>query len=205
MRALLIDGYNLLLRSPEYASIAEEDLDAARAALVSDVAAYAVGSYDATIVFDGGGNRLSDGTPHHVCGVTVVFSAFGRDADSVVESLARAARERGEEVTVVTSDRQMRWAVSAGPVSHLSADTFACELSEGAAEWREHAPSGSTSGRLEDRIDRQEDVLEDKEERLKEKYARLEATLAELDSFRAAFDALFTALESMSNAAESNA
>jgi predicted RNA-binding protein with PIN domain len=155
MSTLLIDGYNLLLRSPEYALLAEEDLDAARAALVSDVSAYAHGTHDVTIVFDGGGNPGSDGQPHIVCGVTVVFSAFGREADTVVESLARAARERGDEVVVVTSDQQMRWAVSGGAVSHMSADAFARDLSEGAAEWREHAPAGSTSGRLEDRIDPQ--------------------------------------------------
>jgi uncharacterized protein len=151
-RELIVDGYNVIRSTPPYSHLAEDDLDAARAALVSDVSAYAHGEWKATVVFDGHNNRASDGLSHHVAGVTVIFSRFGVDADAVIESLARAARERGDETTVVTSDAATQWAVLGGSVARMSSAEFSGELREGSREWAEHAPAGSTSGRLEDRI-----------------------------------------------------
>jgi predicted RNA-binding protein with PIN domain len=81
VRTLIVDGYNVIRRTPPYRQIAENDFDAARSALVSDVAAFAHGEWNATVVFDGHGNPHSDGLPHEVSGVTVVFSPFGVDAD----------------------------------------------------------------------------------------------------------------------------
>jgi hypothetical protein len=153
MRTLIVDGYNVIRQTPPYSQLAETDLDAARAALVSDVAAYAHGEWRVTVVFDGHNNPLSDGQRHEVAGVTVVFSRFGVDADTVIEALARSARERGETTTVVTSDAQTQWAVLGGSVARMSSAEFSGELRDGGREWTEHAPAGSTSGRLEDRID----------------------------------------------------
>ena len=153
MPLLLVDGYNVIRQTPPYRELAEDDLETARAALVSDVAAFADRSYDATVVFDGHLNPTSTGLPHQVAGITVVFSKYGTDADAVIESLARAARERGEPTVVVTSDAQTQWAVLGGSVSRMSSPEFAGELRVQDSEWREHAPAGSTSGRLEDRVD----------------------------------------------------
>ncbi len=152
MRALVVDGYNVIKQTASYSVLAEEDLDAARAALVSDVSAFAHGEWAATIVFDGHNNVLSTGSPHDVDGVTVVFSRFGVDADTVIEKLAHGARERGEQVTVVTSDAQTQWTVLGGTVSRMSSAEFHGELEAGSREWEEHAPVGETKGRLEDRI-----------------------------------------------------
>lgn len=152
MRLLIVDGYNVLHRGPAYKGLLD-DLDAARAALVSDVAAFAHGEWRALVVFDGGGNPNSTGTDHEVAGVHVVFSAYGVDADAVIEAEARRARELGDELTVVTSDADLQWTVMGPGVVRMSADEFAAELGEGSVEWAEHAPSGSRSGRLEDRID----------------------------------------------------
>jgi uncharacterized protein len=152
MRSLIVDGYNVIKQTPPYSHLAEDDLDAARAALVSDVAAFAAGEWRATVVFDGHNNRASDGSSHHVAGVTVIFSRFGVDADAVIESLARAARERGDETTVVTSDAATQWAVLGGSVGRMSSAEFSDELRDGSREWTEHAPAGSAAGRLEDRI-----------------------------------------------------
>ncbi|MBI5231912.1 MAG: NYN domain-containing protein, partial [Coriobacteriales bacterium] len=85
MKRLIVDGYNVLMRARAYAELARTDLDAARAALVSDVAAFAHGEFRATVVFDGGGNPASLGVPHDVAGVTVLFSPYGVDADAVIE------------------------------------------------------------------------------------------------------------------------
>jgi len=153
VRALIVDGYNVIRQTPPYSLLAEDDLDAARAALVSDVSAFAHGEWRATVVFDGHNNRASDGSSHQVAGVTVIFSRFGVDADTVIESLARAARERGDQTTVVTSDAATQWAVLGGSVARMSSAEFSGELRDGSREWTDHAPAGTSVGRLEDRID----------------------------------------------------
>ncbi len=156
MRTLIVDGYNVIHRTPPYRQLAEDDLDAARTALVSDVAAFAHGEWKATVVFDGHANPHSEGLPHEVSGVTVVFSPYGVDADVVIEARARAARERGDETVVVTSDAQLQWTVMGGATTRMSADEFGGELRDADEAWREHAPAGQRSTRLEDLID--EDV-----------------------------------------------
>ncbi|NTW28410.1 MAG: RNA-binding protein [Coriobacteriia bacterium] len=153
-RVLIVDGYNVIRQTPPYSVLAEQDLDTARAALVSDVSAYAAqGAWRATVVFDAHANPRSDGVSHRLAGLTVTFSRYGIDADSVIESLARAARERGDETVVVTSDAQMQWTVLGGSVGRMSSAEFADSLRDSSGWWREHSPAGSVRGRLEDRID----------------------------------------------------
>jgi predicted RNA-binding protein with PIN domain len=154
VRTLIIDGYNVILQTLPYKRIAEGDLDAARLALISDVAAFSHGDFRATIVFDGCNNPGSNGVPHEIGGVTVVFSRYGRDADSVIEAMSRTARAAGDVVVVVTSDAQTQWTVLGGSVTRMSSAEFASEVRAEDAEWRGHAPAGSSKGRLEDRIDR---------------------------------------------------
>ncbi len=153
MKVLLVDGYNVIRATPPYRDLAVDDLDAARTALISDVAAYAMSEWRATVVFDGGGNIHSDGRGHDVAGITVIFSPYGVEADTVVESMARAARDRGDRVEVVTSDAQTQWAVLGGSVARRSSAEFSAELRGGESEWREHSPSGERRSRVEDRID----------------------------------------------------
>jgi predicted RNA-binding protein with PIN domain len=152
VRTLIVDGYNVIRQTPPYCDLAENDLDSARAALVSDVAAFAHGEWRATVVFDGHLNQQSTGVSHEVGGVTVIFSRCGIDADSVIESLARVSRERNDEATVVTSDAQTQWTVLGGTVARMSSAEFSGELRQGSREWVEHAPAGDMKGRLEDRI-----------------------------------------------------
>ncbi len=153
-KVLLVDGYNVIRLTPPYRDLADDDeMDAARAALVADVAAYAADEFDATVVFDGGNNPLSTGEPHEMLGVTVIFSAWGVEADAVIENRASAAKARGDDVVVVTSDAQTQWAVMGGSVTRRSSGEFAAELRANEAEWREHAPSGSARLRIEDAID----------------------------------------------------
>lgn len=153
MRTLIVDGYNVIRQTLPYKAIAEDDLDAGRLALISDVAEFSHGEFRATVVFDGHLNEGSDGRPHTIAGVTVIFSRYGQDADSVIESLSRAARVAGDDAVVVTSDAQTQWTVLGGSVARMSSAEFASEIRSEDAEWREHAPSGSSKGRLEDRID----------------------------------------------------
>ena len=152
VRTLIVDGYNVIHCTPPYNNLAAHDLDSARVALVSDVAAFSHGDWNATVVFDGHSNPTSLGLAHQVAGVTVVFSRYGVDADSVIEMMAREAKGRGDETVVVTSDAQTQWAVLGGSVSRMSSAEFSSELRDGGREWTEHAPAGIRSVRLEDRI-----------------------------------------------------
>lgn len=153
MRALVVDGYNVLMSAPRYRGLADSDLEAARAALVGDVAAAAVGEYRAVVVFDGADNPASDGAWHHVPGAAVIFSPWGTDADTVIEAIVHKHRERGDHVVVVTSDAATQWTVMGPGVSRISAAEFVASLEVRSVEWREHAPMGSLKGTLDTRID----------------------------------------------------
>jgi predicted RNA-binding protein with PIN domain len=136
VRRLVIDGYNLLHGTPRYASLTERDIDAARERLIADLGARVAEGEDVTVVFDGGGNPTSEGLPHEIGGVTVIFSPWGAEADAVIESLAAAAREAGERVEVVTSDGATRWAAAGGSVIVTRATSFARELEIDESSWR---------------------------------------------------------------------
>lgn len=153
-RRVIIDGYNVIHTDDSYAALADRDLDAARARLVSEVSAWAVtDGVSATVVFDGGGNPASDGVPHELAGIEVRFSQAGIDADSVIERLARTAREAGQEAVVVTSDAATQWVVMGDRVTRMSSAQFVREMRPGSREWLEHAPAGSPRSRIDDRID----------------------------------------------------
>lgn len=153
MKRLIVDGYNVIHSTATYAAVAERGLDSARAALLADVAGYAASGWHATIVFDGGSNPESRGEVHEVAGVDVIFSPFRTEADAVIEKLAREARERGDEVHVVTSDAQTQWAVFGSSVMRRSSAEFAGEIGDERAAWDEHSLSGSRGSRVEERID----------------------------------------------------
>jgi len=153
-RHLIIDGYNLLRGSRRYAADTERDLDAACERLVADLGARAAEGQKITVVFDGGGNPFSEGLPRSVGGLTVIYSAVGTDADSVIEALASAAREAGEETEIVTSDGATRWSSLGGPVIVTRASSFALELADDDTEWRaESRRQPRSRGTVSDRVD----------------------------------------------------
>jgi len=152
MRELIIDGYNVLHTVPRYARLLERDHVSARARLIDDAASFAAGRFRATVVFDGGG-RSGTEAEADVAGVRVLFSSEGQDADSVIEALARAVRDRGGRAVVVTSDATTQWTVMGAGVVRMSAREFADEMTEDATERDEHARSGSSSGTIDTRID----------------------------------------------------
>lgn len=143
---LIVDGYNVLHAHPVYGLTLRDDIDAARARLVSDLAGFAQGGPRTIVVFDGGGNPRSDGSPHHLGALTVIFSPAGATADTVIEALALRFRERGERATVVTSDTATRETVLVGGISVLSSAQFVKDL-VGEAEARV-ADSAGTGQRV---------------------------------------------------------
>lgn len=125
---LIVDGYNVLHAHPVYAQQARDDWDGARARLVADLAGYAQGGPRTIVVFDGGGNPASNGAPHHLGSLTVIFSSAGTSADTVIEALALRYRRRLEPVVVITSDLATRDTVRSGSVSVLSSSEFVEDL-----------------------------------------------------------------------------
>ena len=148
---LVVDGYNVIHGTPRYQQLIDEHAGAgaladvahlsrdpyghdpherSRAALVADVAAYAQGSYEAVIVFDGAGN-LSDERPSvSQAGVRLVFSRTGETADTVIERLAVRARHAGRDVLLVTSDNAVRATVGGVPVTAVSSRFLHAEFEE---------------------------------------------------------------------------
>ncbi|RVU96857.1 hypothetical protein EII22_10050 [Coriobacteriales bacterium OH1046] len=129
---LVVDGYNVIRATERYAHLIDEgDSDPylrAREALLADVAAFAQGSFDPVVVFDGAGN-LSPDRPNLSSGsVRVVFSSTGQSADEVIEQLAVEARHQGRDTTVATSDATVRATIGGVPIKSLSSALIAHEF-----------------------------------------------------------------------------
>lgn len=134
-RLMIVDGFNVLRSGSRYKNISlsmpdyEHDwLNRAREMLINDVIHYSGREWDATIVFDGGGNAESTGDPEYIGGVQVVFSPAGSSADKVIEKLSHEGRERGFEVMVVTSDASIQDTVFGLGVDRMSAEGFSIEI-----------------------------------------------------------------------------
>lgn len=147
-RVLVVDGYNVIRESRAYRKLIDEDLTdpllhdvyvRAREALLADVAAFAQGSYVATVVFDGFGNPDPERPPMRTAGVNVVFSPSGVEADAVIERMVAEERAAGSAVTVITSDAGVQSTVFGENVTRLSSRMFDNEtvaMNEHIAEMR---------------------------------------------------------------------
>lgn len=146
---LVVDGYNVIHGTAHYQNLIDEVEGAgaladvaslsrdpyggdpfglAREALLSDVAAYAQGSYDPVIVYDAAGN-LSDERPDFSrAGVRVVFSRTGESGDTVIERLVTKARRANRDVLLVTSDNTIRFTVGGVPVTTVSSQLLATNI-----------------------------------------------------------------------------
>jgi hypothetical protein len=126
----LVDGYNVIRRSPDLASHEGESLDAGREALCRLLAAVARASGDRfTVVFDG---AQGGGTGSGEAGVQIVFSSARETADRV---LARMARSHGG--AVVSNDREVLQAASRAGAIAVRADQFLARLAARRASERE--------------------------------------------------------------------
>ncbi|MDR0888357.1 MAG: NYN domain-containing protein [Coriobacteriales bacterium] len=132
-KLLLIDGYNVLRSGSLYSHIVTPDYthdvpNAAREALLDDVALFSGHDYEAWIIYDAAYNPSSDGTPRERAGIKVVFSQTGTSADSAIEGMARAAASVRRDVLVVTSDATTQWTVLGNHVTRMSAEGFCGEV-----------------------------------------------------------------------------
>lgn len=132
-RLLIVDGYNVLRSGSRYKRITlpdytDDTFNVARERLINDVINYAGRDMQAIVVFDGMGNRYSQGQAETIGGVKVIFSPAGQIADRVIEKLAHDARERNVETLVVTSDSTIQDTVFGDGVDRMSAEGFCHEM-----------------------------------------------------------------------------
>lgn len=136
---LVVDGYNVIHCDPRYERLvydrsddpySRDVHDAARTALIADVAAFAQGRYEAVIVFDGAGN-VSDNRPNLPrAGVDIRFSPTGVSADTVVQQLCTEARAEGRACSVVTSDGTIQAVVMGKGVTRISSRMLVDEVKQ---------------------------------------------------------------------------
>ncbi len=156
MKQLIVDGYNVMFAIDPYRElVTTEQWDTARAALVNHVASYAKPGFEATVVFDGTRNADPERDPVTLAGVTVLFSPYGQSADALIERLVRAARGRGQQVEIVTSDMNLQWTALGEGVIRRSAAEFADTLQHGYSEWERERDAPASRVCLEDRVSRE--------------------------------------------------
>lgn len=148
-----MDGNNVLHAHPAYRRLLDDDFESARARFVSDLSGHAHAGLRIVVVFDGGGAPGSDGTPHHLGSLTVIFSPSGSDADTVIEALAARSRSRGESAIVITSDSATRNAVASGPVTVRSSQAFVEDMIAEAVDRDGHRSSGAVRVPLGARVE----------------------------------------------------
>ena len=160
MRALIVDGYNVIHAWADLKSALQRaGLQEARRLLIAALAEYgAVRGVQVTVVFDGPRQAVTTG-PEIVDGVTVRFGGASGSADHVIERLAYEASRQGlaGDVVVATSDRLQRDMVRAMGVSTMDARSLEAEVRGALGELARDAERLRTQAgfarRLEDRLD----------------------------------------------------
>ena len=136
---LVVDGYNIIHATPKYERLvfdrgdhpySDDRYDSARIALIADVAAFAQGSYEAVIVFDGAGNLNPDRPNLPQAGIRIEYSPTGVSADTVIQRLCTEAREQGRACSVVTSDGTIQATVMGKGVARISARMLVEEIDQ---------------------------------------------------------------------------
>lgn len=136
---LVVDGYNVIHADTRYERLifdrsddpySRDVYDAARTALIADIAAFAQGRYEPVVVFDGAGNVNPDRPNLPQAGVRVEFSPTGVSADTIIQRLCTDAREQGRACSVVTSDGTVQATVMGKGVTRISARMFVGEVKQ---------------------------------------------------------------------------
>lgn len=149
---MLVDGYNVIRAGHRYEHLSQRTPDhsqdafnAAREALLSDVANFAGREYAATVVFDGAGNPGSEGMRQSFGAIEYLFSPHGVTADTVIEELATKAAKEGKEVLVVSSDANLQWTVFGRRSVRMSAAGFSEEIEALHKSLEELSAAGASS------------------------------------------------------------
>lgn len=129
MHTIVIDGYNLILRSPAFRPDDRRDLATAREKLVN-LLSWTIGAGEVrfVVIFDGSETGFGPRRTTRHGAVTVRFSKPPAKADDLIRELVEELHENETETTVVTSDLEVaRHAQTFGAKIVLS-DLFAASL-----------------------------------------------------------------------------
>ena len=104
-RLIVVDGYNLIHRTPELKPASGRSLEEARAKLLN-LLSWAIGTGEAQflVVFDGAEGGSRDGGSARV---KVRFSRPPQKADDLIRTIVEDQIERVERLTVVTADLEV--------------------------------------------------------------------------------------------------
>lgn len=128
---IIVDGYNLIRRSPSLSRLDRRDLALGREALISGLAAYRkIKPHRITVVFDGVDAPADCPARDVQRGVHVLFSRRGETADAVIVRLAGQEREKA---LVVTSDAAVARAAQACGAAAIDSPEFEFRLMQATA------------------------------------------------------------------------
>jgi len=155
MRALLVDGYNLIYSHPQLAAVVERDHDAAREGLLRELSPLASPDYYelVMVVFDAAASSQVRPVAQEREGMTVVFTSRKQSADAFIERVVRRLAP-GNEVFVATSDRTLLDVVRGFGAGTIDGRSLLGMTGEALRETREKIKKISQGGRapLEDRV-----------------------------------------------------
>jgi uncharacterized protein len=161
MRALIVDGYNIIHAWPALnLTMRTRGLEDARRQLVIALAEYSAQTGVAvTVVFDGQSRPGGLPVTEQLDGVSVIFGTKRASADHVIERAAYRASQRGEgaDVVVATDDRLERDVVGGMGVATMGARALEAEVARVAGgvdvETRRMRDDSKRSSRVEDGLD----------------------------------------------------
>lgn len=155
MRALLVDGYNLIYHHPALQGLLRKNLVDAREGLLRELAPLlSPDAYDLVmVVFDAARSGGADPAWEERGGMAVVFTRRRQTADSFIEAAARRMSAQGEEVVVATHDRLLRGVVEGFGAKGMDGETLFSSAREARERTREEMEKiAGPRRRLEDRL-----------------------------------------------------
>ncbi len=161
MRALIVDGYNVIHAWPALnETLRSRGLEDARQHLISVLSEYASQTgVDVTVVFDARARPGSIPSTQRQDGVTVLYGSKQATADHVIERAAYQATQRGEgaDVVVATDDRLERAVVGAMGIATMGTSALEAEVARVAGtvqtETRRMRDESRRSSRVEDGLE----------------------------------------------------
>ena len=135
---LIVDGYNIIFAWEELATLAKEDLDAARRHLCDALSSYAgFKKCNVVLVFDGYKQKGNPGEKSAYHNIRVVYTREGETGDSYIEHLVSQIGTN-YAVRVATSDGLVQLSSLRSGVLRVSARELKEEVAAAQKEMRQH-------------------------------------------------------------------
>lgn len=169
---LIVDGYNVLFAQNGYAQpqaslpnslnsrnpqdpyhVKGDPFVQERDQLLSHVALYAQGKWEAVVVFDAAQNKSTIRENPNVVGVQVVYSRPNFSADAEIEELSAQAIKAGRSVRVITNDATVRACVGGLGAEVMSSVHMLDEIAMLNSEVADELANTHTRMTLADRLD----------------------------------------------------